>query len=799
MGNYLSHSILYTCSCSNFVFSGFSSVSGQHNAERDDKPMLWDNQSTSYTSRDVELPEFTVRTRSASMSKTPYSVDSFVNENQPVFHTGPLGSGRRAPPIVHMSGPLNPYQKPDSVFLPMKNLTVPTTPNILALDYSSFKYTDEKGSPVHSHSTTNEHLMKSGQLGMCNDPYCTTCPTYKKAAQWGNSKPHSDLRFQRFAQREDIKGWARRSYNFLYSHIPGIMNPHAKVVQQWNKFFVISCLVAIFVDPLFFLLLSVREELKCIVLDWRMAITIAVVRSVTDLIYAMHMILQFRLAYVAPESRVVGAGDLVDQPKKIALNYVYGYFFIDLFVVLPLPQIMILVVLPRYVGSSAANYAKNLLRATVLLQYIPRIFRCLPLLAGRSPSGFIFETAWANFVINLLMFVLAGHVVGSCWYLFGLQRVNQCLRDACDDFKNDDCKKFMDCGNGDNISSFQTYPSWVSWQKDKNATDCLDKDSKRFNYGIYGQAVKITTGRNNIVRYVYSLFWGFQQISTLAGNLVPSDFVWEVLFTMAIIALGLFLFALLIGNMQNFLIALGRRRLDMQLRRRDVEQWMDHRRLPEGVKRRVRQSERFSWAATQGINEEVLLGNLSEDLQIDVRRHLFKFVKKVRIFALMDDPIFDAICKKLKQKIYIPESRILYYGGPVDKLVFIVRGKLESVGADGNIAELSEGNVFGEELLALCLEQASVNRDGKKIKTPGHRVISNRTVTCLTNVESFSLKVDDLEEVTAFYAAFLRKPIVQAAIRYKSPFWRGLAATRIQVAWRYRKKRLSRANKSISQ
>ncbi|KAI3941403.1 hypothetical protein MKW92_022213 [Papaver armeniacum] len=138
----------------------------------------------------------------------------------------------------------------------------------------------------------------------------------------------------------------------------------------------------------------------------------------------------------------------------------------------------------------------------------------------------------------------------------------------------------------------------------------------------------------------------------------------------------------------------------------------------------------------------------------------------------MDDPIFDAICEKLKQKIYVAESRILYYG---------------------------EGNVFGEELLALCLEQASVNRDGKKMKTPGHRVISNRMVTCLTNVEAFSLKVDDLEEVTAFYAAFLRKPIVQAAIRYESPFWRGLAATRIQVAWRYRKKRLSRANKSISQ
>ena len=83
-------------------------------------------------------------------------------------------------------------------------------------------------------------------------------------------------------------------------------------------------------------------------------------------------------------------------------------------------QVMILAIIPNYVGSTA-NYAKNLLRVIVLVQYIPRITRVLPLIAGQSASGFIFESAWANFVINLLMFVLAGHVVGSCWYLFGLQ------------------------------------------------------------------------------------------------------------------------------------------------------------------------------------------------------------------------------------------------------------------------------------------------------------------------------------------------------------------------------------------
>ncbi|KAG8072592.1 hypothetical protein GUJ93_ZPchr0006g41499 [Zizania palustris] len=109
---------------------------------------------------------------------------------------------------------------------------------------------------------------------------------------------------------------------------------------------------------------------------------LAVVRSVTDAIYFLHMLLLLRLAYVAPESRVVGAGDLVDEPKKIVVHYLRGYFLLDFFIVLPLPQVIILVVIPKYAGLSTANYAKNLLRITVLLQYVPHIIRFVPLLGG---------------------------------------------------------------------------------------------------------------------------------------------------------------------------------------------------------------------------------------------------------------------------------------------------------------------------------------------------------------------------------------------------------------------------------
>ena len=58
--------------------------------------------------------------------------------------------------------------------------------------------------------------------------------------------------------------------------------------------------------------------------------------------------------------------------------------------------------------------------------------------------------------------------------------------------------------------------------------------------------------------------------------------------------------------------------------------------------RKIRMSELFNWYATRGFNEEMLIDNLPEDLQRDVRRHIFKFVKKVRfnppfVFMFGDD------------------------------------------------------------------------------------------------------------------------------------------------------------------
>jgi len=53
---------------------------------------------------------------------------------------------------------------------------------------SPFHVKDEKHWRNNNHDGENEHLEKSGPLGMCDDPYCTTCPTYFKASQPTNPK-----------------------------------------------------------------------------------------------------------------------------------------------------------------------------------------------------------------------------------------------------------------------------------------------------------------------------------------------------------------------------------------------------------------------------------------------------------------------------------------------------------------------------------------------------------------------------------------------------------------------------------
>lgn len=118
-----------------------------------------------------------------------------------------------------------------------------------------------------------------------------------------------------------------------------ILDPQGPFLQKWNKIFVLSCIIAVSLDPLFFYVPVINDEKKCLSLDNKMEITATILRSFSDIFYIVHIIFQFRTGFIAPSSRVFGRGVLVEDAWAIAKRYLASYFFVDILAVLPLPQV----------------------------------------------------------------------------------------------------------------------------------------------------------------------------------------------------------------------------------------------------------------------------------------------------------------------------------------------------------------------------------------------------------------------------------------------------------------------------
>ncbi|KAE8655399.1 putative cyclic nucleotide-gated ion channel 15 [Hibiscus syriacus] len=221
-----------------------------------------------------------------------------------------------------------------------------------------------------------------------------------------------------------------------------ILDPRGPVIHRWNKIFLVSCIVSLFVDPLFFYLPVVWEEV-CIDIGIPHEVILTIVRSLADSFYIIQIFIRFRTAYVAPPSRVFGRGELVIDSRKIASRYLQKSFWIDLIASLPLPQVLLWIIIPNLKGSTMTN-TKNVLRFIIIFQYIPRLFLIFPLSSQIvKATGVVTETAWAGAAYNLILYMLASHVLGASWYLLAIERQEACWRSACDLEKSTCQYKFL--------------------------------------------------------------------------------------------------------------------------------------------------------------------------------------------------------------------------------------------------------------------------------------------------------------------------------------------------------------------
>uniref|UniRef100_A0A0E0K2L6 Cyclic nucleotide-binding domain-containing protein n=1 Tax=Oryza punctata TaxID=4537 RepID=A0A0E0K2L6_ORYPU len=554
-------------------------------------------------------------------------------------------------------------------------------------------------------------------------------------------------------------------------------DPRGQLIHLWSKIFLAACLASLFVDPLFLYLTGTRQNM-CIEFKYSLAFTLSMIRSLLDLFYAAHIFFRFRTAFIAPSSRVFGRGELVIQPCKIARRYLSGSFWFDLVTALPLPQFVIWIVIPKLKESATAN-RKNILRFSIIFQYLPRLFQIFPL--SRQivmATGVMTETAWAGAAYNLILYMLASHVLGALWYLFSVQRQEACWREACH-VEGPSCQTlFFDCKT---VSSNRTI-----WYELSNITSLCTPSNGFYQFGIYGEALDNgLTSSSFTQKYFYCFWWGLKNLSCLGQNLSTSLFIGEITFATVIGVLGLVLFALLIGNMQSYLQATMVRLEEWRTKRTDMERWMNHRQIPQPLKQCVRRYHQYKWLATRGVDEEALLEDLPMDIRRDIKRHLcLDLVRRVPLFDEMDERMLEAICERLRPALYTRGTRLVRELDPVDSMLFIIRGYLDSYTTQGgrsgffNSCRIGAGEFCGEELLPWALDP----------RPAASLPLSTRTVRAVSEVEAFALVADDLRFVASQFRR-LHSARIRHRFRFYSHQWRTWAACFIQAAWRRNKRR----------
>ncbi|KAL2944004.1 Cyclic nucleotide-gated ion channel 4, partial [Bienertia sinuspersici] len=451
--------------------------------------------------------------------------------------------------------------------------------------------------------------------------------------------------------------------------------------------------------------------------------------------------------------------------------------------------IVLWVVIPYLLRRGSTAEVMTVLLIMFLFQYLPKIYHSACLLRRMQKfSGYVFGTIWWGFALNMIAYFVASHAAGACWYLLGIQRTTKCLIEQCNNMPHGGCNTRLLASQQPIYYGGTTMikdHARLFWASNKEArSNCLESYDN-YEYGAYKWVIYLVSNNDRFEKILMPIFWGLMTMSTF-GNLESTAEWLESLFVIIVLTSGLLLVTMLIGNIKVFLHATTSKKQAMQLRMRNVEWWMKKRKLPYQLKQRVRNYEWQRWAAMRGVDECEMIRNLPEGLRRDIKYHLcLDLVKQVPLFQHMDELVLENICDRVKSLVFTKGETITREGDPVKRMLFIVRGHLQSSQflRDGvkSCCMLGPGNFSGDELLSWCLRRPFIER------LPP----SSSSLITLETTEAFGLEAEDVKYVTQHFRYTFVNDKVKRSARYYSPSWRTWAAVAIQLAWRRYKHRLT--------
>ncbi|XP_046577928.1 cyclic nucleotide-gated cation channel beta-1-like isoform X2 [Haliotis rubra] len=263
--------------------------------------------------------------------------------------------------------------------------------------------------------------------------------------------------------------------------------------------------------------------------------------------------------------------------------------------------------------------------------------------------------------------------------------------------------------------------------------------------------------------YIRCFYLATKTATSIGNNPKPQNQL-EYLFMTLYWLSGVFVFALLIGQIRDIVEAAGQVKSNYRKRMDQTIRYMESINIPKEMQERVRQWFLYNWEQHKTIDERLLLETLPRKLQTDLAINVhFNTLSKVQLFQDCDKNLLYDLVLKLKPSLFLPQDYICYKGEVGKEMYIVSHGQVEVVGGeDGEtvLATLHEGSVFGEiryvvggedgETVLATLHEGSVFGEISLLAmSGGNRRTANVRSKGYTNV--FTLSKADFEEAMREY------------------------------------------------
>lgn len=200
-----------------------------------------------------------------------------------------------------------------------------------------------------------------------------------------------------------------------------------------------------------------------------------------------------------------------------------------------------------------------------------------------------------------------------------------------------------------------------------------------------------------ITNYIKALFWTAQTLTTVGyGDVTPQNNV-QTLFNIVVMVMGVGFYGYLIGNIAGILSKKDPAKAQYLENLEKLSALLHFRKIPFDLQTRIRNYYEYMWRQRLGYDESSFLYNLPKGLSDEVSLWLKKeVIENIPLFRGTTRDFIKEIALVLKPIILTPGDIVFSEGDPGEEMYFIQRGKLTVISRNSKIAELSDGQFFGE-------------------------------------------------------------------------------------------------------